>query len=35
LYAFLYGDTARYITGINILVDDGGITTFGQWRKKA
>jgi NAD(P)-dependent dehydrogenase (short-subunit alcohol dehydrogenase family) len=34
LYAFLCGDTARYITGTDILVDGGGITTYGQWRIK-
>ena len=34
IYAFLCGDTARYITGADILVDGGGITTYGQWRIK-
>ncbi len=28
LYAFLCGDAARYITGTDILVDGGGITTY-------
>ena len=31
VYAFLCGDAARYITGTDILVDGGGLTTFGQW----
>ena len=31
VFAFLCSDSARYITGTDILVDGGGLTTFGRW----
>jgi NAD(P)-dependent dehydrogenase (short-subunit alcohol dehydrogenase family) len=34
VFTFLCGDAARYITGADILVDGGGMTTFGKWRIK-
>lgn len=32
VFAFLCGDTARYITGADVLVDGGGLATFSQWK---
>ena len=32
VYAFVCSDTAKYITGTDILVDGGGVSTMGPWQ---